>query len=96
MLDRLNCSAHSGSSAEDPVDELGNDRGGVALGRDPHVSAVACAAYEGLGHAVVHLIGASGSAAQLNAMGYRGDVRIATERDITTVVPELVDGVFRA
>ena len=70
----------------------------VTLGLD-HTSpeaAVACAAYEGLGHAVVHLIGASGSAAQLNAMGYRGDVRIATERDITTVVPELVDGVFRA
>lgn len=70
----------------------------VTLGLD-HTSpeaAVACAAYEGLGHAVVHLIGASGSAAELNAMGYRGDVRIATERDVTTIVPELQDGVFRA
>jgi len=68
----------------------------VALGID-HTSpeaAVATAAFEGLEHAVVHLIGASGSGAELTAAGRRADARLATERDVTTVVPEWRDGGF--
>jgi 2-phosphosulfolactate phosphatase len=70
----------------------------VGLGID-HTSpeaAVACAAFEGLRHAATHLIGASGSAVELVEQGYRADVRFATERDVSEVVPELRDGVFRA
>lgn len=70
----------------------------VALGID-HTSpeaAVACAAYEGLRQASTHLIGASGSGAELAAAGFRDDVRLATQRDATELVPELRDGVFRA
>jgi 2-phosphosulfolactate phosphatase len=70
----------------------------IALGID-HTSpeaAVACAAYEGLRNAVVHLIGASGRGAELTAAGRRGDVRLATERDVARVVPELRDRAFRA
>ena len=70
----------------------------VGLGID-HTSpeaAVACAAFEGLRHAATHLIGASGSAVELVEQGYRADVRFATERDVSQVVPELRDGVFRA
>jgi 2-phosphosulfolactate phosphatase len=44
----------------------------------------------------VHLIGASGRGAELTAAGRRGDVRLATERDVARVVPELRDGAFRA
>ncbi|RZS64298.1 2-phosphosulfolactate phosphatase [Agromyces ramosus] len=70
----------------------------VGLGID-HTSpeaAVACAAFEGLRHATTHLIGASGSAVELVEGGFRGDVRFASERDASRVVPELRDGVFRA
>ena len=70
----------------------------VGLGID-HTSpeaAVACAAFEGLRHAATHLIGASGSAVELVEQGFRADVRFATERDVSEVVPELRDGVFRA
>ena len=70
----------------------------VGLGID-HTSpeaAVACAAFEGLRHAATHLIGASGSAVELVEQGFRADVRFATERDVSQVVPELRDGVFRA
>ena len=70
----------------------------VGLGID-HTSpeaAVACAAFEGLRHAATHLIGASGSAVELVEQGSRADVRFATERDVSRVVPELRDGVFRA
>jgi 2-phosphosulfolactate phosphatase len=70
----------------------------VGLGID-HTSpeaAVACAAYEGLRHAALHLIGASGSAVELAGRGRRDDVRFATERDVSQSVPELHDGVFRA
>lgn len=70
----------------------------VALGID-HTSpeaAVACAAYEGLRNAVVHLIGASARGVELSAAGKRAEVRPATERDVSRVVPELRDGVFRA
>lgn len=69
----------------------------VALGID-HTSpeaAVASAAFEGLRHAIVHLIGASGSAVALTAAGRRAEVRLATERDVTMVVPEWRDGAFR-
>lgn len=70
----------------------------VALGLD-HTSpeaAVACAAYEGLRNAAIHLIGASGSGLELTAAGRRADVRLASERDVTTVVPSWRDGAFRA
>ncbi|WP_173923540.1 2-phosphosulfolactate phosphatase [Agromyces sp. Marseille-P2726] len=70
----------------------------VALGLD-HTSpeaAVASAAYEGLRQAAVHLIGASGSGAELVAAGRKPEVRLATQLDVTRVVPELRDGVFRA
>jgi len=69
----------------------------VALGLD-HTSpeaAVACAAYEGLRNAVVHLIGASGSGLELTAAGRRAEVRLATERDVTSVVPSWQGGAFR-
>jgi 2-phosphosulfolactate phosphatase len=69
----------------------------VSLGID-HTSpeaAVASAAFEGLRHAAVHLIGASGSGAALTAAGRRAEARLATERDVTTVVPEWRDGAFR-
>ena len=69
----------------------------VGLGID-HTSpeaAVASAAYEGLRHAAVHLIGASGSGVALTAAGRRTEARLATERDVTRVVPEWRDGAFR-
>lgn len=69
----------------------------VALGID-HTSpeaAVACAAYEGLRNAVVHLVGASGRGVELTAAGRRAEVRLATERDVTRVVPVLRNGEFR-
>lgn len=69
----------------------------VSLGID-HTSpeaAVASAAFEGLRHAVVHLIGASGSGTALTTAGRRAEARLATERDVTTVVPEWRDGAFR-
>ena len=70
----------------------------VGLGID-HTSpeaAVACAAYEGLRQAAVHLISAAGSSVELRELGFGDDVRAATQRDVTRVVPELSDGVFRA
>ncbi|MFF2369830.1 2-phosphosulfolactate phosphatase [Agromyces sp. NPDC058110] len=70
----------------------------VRLGID-HTSpeaAVACAAFEGLRHAAVHLIGAAGTGAGLAADGRRDEVRQATQRDVTDVVPVLRDGVFGA
>lgn len=69
----------------------------VGLGID-HTSpeaAVASAAFEGLRHAIVHLVGASGSGVALTAAGRRAEVRLATERDVTSVVPEWRDGAFR-
>lgn len=70
----------------------------IALGID-HTSpeaAVACAAFEGLRHAATHLIGASGSAAELVGAGRRPEVRSATEIDASTEVPVLRDGTFAA
>ncbi|MFF2387799.1 2-phosphosulfolactate phosphatase [Agromyces sp. NPDC058104] len=70
----------------------------VARGID-HTSpeaAVACAAFEGLARATVHLIRASGSGVELGGLGFAGDARLAAERDVTDVVPVLRDGVFRA
>lgn len=70
----------------------------VARGID-HTSpeaAVACAAFEGLARATVHLISASGSGVELGGLGFAGDARLAAERDVTDVVPVLHDGVFRA
>ena len=70
----------------------------VRLGID-HTSpeaAVASAAFEGLQHAAVHLIGASGSGASLTDAGRRADARLATQRDVTDLVPLLRDGVFAA
>lgn len=70
----------------------------IALGID-HTSpeaAVACAAYEGLRKAVVHLVGASGRGAELAASGRRAEVRLATELDVTRVVPVLQGDRFQA
>lgn len=69
----------------------------VALGLD-HTSpeaAVACAAYEGLRNAAIHLIGASGSGLELTVAGRRAEVRLASECDVTTAVPSWRDGAFR-
>ncbi|TYL54237.1 2-phosphosulfolactate phosphatase [Agromyces mariniharenae] len=63
----------------------------IALGID-HTSpeaAVACAAFEGLRHAAVHLIGASASGAELVAQGRRPEVRAATEVDASDEVPSV-------
>lgn len=63
----------------------------IALGID-HTSpeaAVACAAFEGLRHAAVHLIGASASGADLVAQGRRSEVRAATDVDASDEVPTL-------
>ena len=70
----------------------------VALGLDHTApeAAVACAAYEGLRNAVIHLIGASGSGLELTTAGRRNEVRLASQRDVTTVVPTWRDGAFRA
>lgn len=70
----------------------------VALGLDHTApeAAVACAAYEGLRTAVIHLFGASGSGLELTAAGRRAEARLASERDVTTVVPSWRDGAFRA
>ncbi|GAA1528434.1 2-phosphosulfolactate phosphatase [Agromyces terreus] len=70
----------------------------VRLGID-HTSpeaAVACAAFEGLQHAAVHLIGASATGAGLAAAGRKAEARLATQRDVTDLVPVLRDGVFGA
>jgi 2-phosphosulfolactate phosphatase len=70
----------------------------VRLGLD-HTSpeaAVACAAFEGLQHAAVHLIAASAGGAELVAAGRKADARQATQRDVTDLVPVLRDGVFGA
>ncbi|GAA1941390.1 2-phosphosulfolactate phosphatase [Agromyces allii] len=70
----------------------------VRLGID-HTSpeaAVACASFEGLKHAAVHLIGAAGTGAGLAAEGRKDEVRQATQRDVTDVVPVLRGGVFGA
>lgn len=70
----------------------------VGLGLD-HTSpeaAVASAAFEGLRRAFVHLIGAAGSGVELAAAGRRAEVRLATQLDVTRVVPELRGAVFRA
>ena len=75
----------AGSGEAHGVDAL------IALGID-HTSpeaAVACAAFEGLRHAAVHLIGASASGVELVAQGRRPEVRAATEVDASDVVPEL-------
>lgn len=69
---------------------------GVGIDHTSPEAAVASAAFEGLRHAATHLIGASGSAVELADAGFRADVRLATQRDVTRVVPELRDGVFRA
>jgi 2-phosphosulfolactate phosphatase len=69
----------------------------VSLGID-HTSpeaAVASAAFEGLRRAIVHLVAASASGIALTAAGRRAEVRLATERDVTRVVPEWRDGAFR-
>jgi 2-phosphosulfolactate phosphatase len=69
---------------------------GVGIDHTSPEAAVASAAFEGLRHAATHLIGASGSAVELADAGFRADVRLATQRDVTGVVPGLRDGVFRA
>ena len=68
---------------------------GIGIDHTSPEAAVASAAFEGLRHAIVHLIGASGSAVALAAAGRRAEARLATERDVTTVVPEWRDGAFR-
>ncbi|MGX5697667.1 2-phosphosulfolactate phosphatase [Agromyces soli] len=90
--DRLRFAVEDQLAAGAVIDAL------VALGID-HTSpeaAVACASFEGLRRAVVHLTSASGSAVQLRELGFGDDVRPASELDASTVVPELHDGVFRA
>lgn len=69
---------------------------GVGIDHTSPEAAVACASFEGLRHAATHLMTASGSAVALAASGRRDEVRPATERDVTRVVPELRDGAFRA
>ncbi|MDQ0576406.1 2-phosphosulfolactate phosphatase [Agromyces albus] len=69
---------------------------GIGIDHTSPEAAVACAAFEGLQHAASHLMSASGSAVVLAAAGRRDEVRPATERDVTRVVPELGDGAFRA
>ena len=104
--ERSDAEADAGAGADEPIRFAIEDQLAagaivdalVGLGID-HTSpeaAVACAAFEGLRHAATHLIGASGSAVELVEQGYRADVRFATERDVSQVVPELRDGVFRA
>ncbi|MBT2500891.1 2-phosphosulfolactate phosphatase [Agromyces sp. ISL-38] len=68
---------------------------GIGIDHTSPEAAVACASFEGLRHAATHLISASGSAVALAAAGRRDEVRPATERDVTRVVPELRDGAFR-
>ncbi|MFK4728722.1 2-phosphosulfolactate phosphatase [Agromyces mediolanus] len=69
----------------------------VALGID-HTSpeaAVACAAYEGLRRAVGHLQSASSSGVELVQRGVGDGVAAAARTDVTELVPELRDEVFR-
>ena len=68
---------------------------GIGIDHTSPEAAVACASFEGLRHAATHLMSASGSAVALAAAGRRDEVRPATERDVTRVVPELRDGAFR-
>ena len=104
--ERSHAEADAGAGADEPIRFAIEDQLAagaivdalVGLGID-HTSpeaAVACAAFEGLRHAATHLVGASGSAVELVEQGSRADVRFATERDVSRVVPELRDGVFRA
>ncbi|RXZ66850.1 2-phosphosulfolactate phosphatase [Agromyces albus] len=69
---------------------------GIGIDHTSPEAAVACAAFEGLQRAASHLMSASGSAVALAAAGRSDEVRPATERDVTRVVPELRDGAFRA
>ena len=58
-------------------------------------AAAACAAYTGLARATRHLFTASTSGGELRGDGQGADVELATQTDVSTTVPVLVDGVFR-
>lgn len=70
----------------------------VSLGID-HTSpeaAFACAGFEGLRRAVVHLTSASGSGVELRERGHGEVVGAAGQLDSSELVPELRDGAFLA
>jgi 2-phosphosulfolactate phosphatase len=54
-------------------------------------SAAAAAAFTGLRNATGHLIGASASGRELAGEGYRGDIDLAIEVDVSSTVPVLDD-----
>jgi 2-phosphosulfolactate phosphatase len=59
-------------------------------------AAAACAAYTGLSRATGHLMTASVSGQQLIGDGQRADVELASELDVSDIVPVLRDGAFAA
>ncbi|HEY0248436.1 MAG TPA: 2-phosphosulfolactate phosphatase [Gryllotalpicola sp.] len=59
-------------------------------------AAVAAASFDALHGAAGHLLTASVSARELDAVGQLEDVRIAARLDVSDVVPVMRDGVFRA
>jgi 2-phosphosulfolactate phosphatase len=59
-------------------------------------AAAAAAAYTGLRNATGHLIGASASGRELAEGGFRADVDLAIERDVSSQVPVLGEFGFRA
>jgi 2-phosphosulfolactate phosphatase len=60
-------------------------------------SAAAAAAFTGLRNATGHLIGASASGRELAGAGYRGDIDLAIDLDVSSTVPVLdADGVLSA
>ena len=59
-------------------------------------SAAASAAFTGLRNATGHLIGASASGRELAERGYRADIDIAIDLDVSTAVPVLGEFGYRA
>ena len=59
-------------------------------------SAAASAAFTGLRNATGHLIGASASGRELVERGYRGDVDLAIDLDVSSAVPVLGEFGYRA
>ena len=59
-------------------------------------SAAAAAAFTGLRNATGHLIGASASGRELAEAGYRGDIDLAIDLDVSSAVPVLGEFGFRA
>ncbi|MCL2795648.1 MAG: 2-phosphosulfolactate phosphatase [Microbacteriaceae bacterium] len=59
-------------------------------------AAVAAAGFDAMRRAIGHLLTASVSARELDEVGQLNDVRIAARLDVSTVVPVMTAGVFRA